>query len=122
MVIYNLLSNAVKFCEDDGTINISIQVDNINSMCITKIEDNGIGMSEIDTQHVFELFYQGHHINFHGSGIGLAITKEIILLHNGTIEVSSKKDVGTCFTLCLPLMKVSDFDSSCVTEETSFSF
>lgn len=122
MVLYNLLSNAVKFSEDHGTINISIQVEELNSMVVINIEDNGIGMSELDTKHVFELFYQGHHIDFHGSGIGLSIAKEIILLHNGTIEVSSKKGVGTCFTICLPLMKVSDIDSRYVTEETKFSF
>ena len=122
MVLYNLLSNAVKFSEDHGTINISIQVEDVNSMVVINIEDNGIGMSELDTKHVFELFYQGHHIDFHGSGIGLSIAKEIILLHNGTIEVSSKKGVGTCFTICLPLMQDSDIDSRYVTEETKFSF
>jgi signal transduction histidine kinase/DNA-binding response OmpR family regulator len=122
MVLYNLLSNAVKFSKDHGTINISIQVENIKSIVVIKIEDNGIGMSEIDTQHVFELFYQGHHIDFHGSGIGLSIAKEIILLHKGTIEVSSKKDIGTCFTVCLPLIKERNIDSRYVTEETKFSF
>lgn len=122
MVIYNLLSNAVKFSNDHGTINISIKEERMNSTVVIKIEDDGIGMSEIDTQHVFELFYQGHHIDFHGSGIGLSITKEFILLHNGTIEVSSKKDVGTCFTICLPLMKKSDTDSKYVTEEIKSSF
>ena len=122
MVLYNLLSNAVKFSEDHGTINISIQVEDVNSMVVINIEDNGIGMSELDTKHVFELFYQGHHIDLHGSGIGLSIAKEIILLHNGTIEVSSKKGVGTCFTICLPLMKDSDIDSRYVKEETKFSF
>lgn len=122
MVLYNLLSNAAKFSNDHGTINISIQVENINSMVVIKIEDNGIGMSEIDTKHVFELFYQGNHIDFHGSGIGLSITKEFILLHNGTIEVSSKKDVGTCFTICLPMIEENDIDKRYVTEEIKFSF
>jgi signal transduction histidine kinase len=87
MVLYNLLSNAVKFSEDHGTINISIQVEELNSMVVINIEDNGIGMSELDTKHLFELFYQGHHIDFHGSGIGLSIAKEIILLHNAFTEV-----------------------------------
>lgn len=122
MVIYNLLSNAVKFSKNYGVINISLELDNINSMVVIKIEDDGIGMSEIDTQHVFELFYQGHHIDFHGSGIGLSITKEFILLHNGTIEVSSKRDVGSCFTISLPLKKDDNPRSKYSVEEIKTSF
>jgi len=122
MVLYNLLSNAVKFSTNEGIINITLELDVIKSMVVIKIEDNGIGMSEIDTRHIFELFYQGHHIDFHGSGIGLSLTKEIILLHNGTIDVISKEGVGSCFTISLPLKKDNPSRSKHLNEEITSSF
>lgn len=102
-VLFNLLSNAFKFTEENGTIDITIDQDIANNVAILKIEDNGIGMSEEDVEHAFDLFYQGHSSTFKGTGLGLSLSKEFILAHNGNILINSKKGKGTCFTITLPL-------------------
>src|SRR6185369_9966894 len=71
-----------------------------------KVKDTGIGIPKEDQDKIFERFFQhnipGSVIN-QGSGIGLAITKEFIRLHHGTIAVESEPDKGTCFTVLLPV-------------------
>ena len=58
-VLFNLLSNAFKFTEENGIINITIDQEKEQEKIIIKIEDNGIGMSTVDVEHAFDLFYQG---------------------------------------------------------------
>jgi signal transduction histidine kinase/DNA-binding response OmpR family regulator len=101
-VLFNLLSNAFKFTEENGTINITIDQDKELENAIIKIEDNGIGMSTEDVEHAFDVFYQGHSSTFKGTGLGLALSKELIIAHNGNIIINSKKGNGTCFTIILP--------------------
>ncbi len=101
-VLFNLLSNAFKFTEENGTINITIDQDKEQENAIIKIEDNGIGMSAEDVEHAFDVFYQGHSSTFKGTGLGLALSKELIIAHNGNIIINSKKGNGTCFTIILP--------------------
>lgn len=101
-VLFNLLSNAFKFTEENGTINITIDQDKEQENAIIEIEDNGIGMSTEDVEHAFDIFYQGHSSTFKGTGLGLALSKELIKAHNGNIIINSKKGSGTCFTITLP--------------------
>jgi signal transduction histidine kinase/AraC-like DNA-binding protein/CheY-like chemotaxis protein len=101
-VLFNLLSNAFKFTEENGTINITIDQDKEQENAIIEIEDNGIGMSAEDVEHAFDVFYQGHSSTFKGTGLGLALSKELIIAHNGNIIINSKKGNGTCFTIILP--------------------
>lgn len=101
-VLFNLLSNAFKFTEENGTINITIDQDKEQENAIIEIEDNGIGMSTEDVEHAFDVFYQGHSCTFKGTGLGLALSKELIKAHNGNIIINSKKGSGTCFTITLP--------------------
>jgi signal transduction histidine kinase/DNA-binding response OmpR family regulator len=101
-VLFNLLSNAFKFTEENGIINITIDQEKEQEKIIIKIEDNGIGMSTVDVEHAFDLFYQGHSSTFKGTGLGLSLSKELIHAHDGTIEIKSKKGHGTCFTITLP--------------------
>jgi signal transduction histidine kinase/DNA-binding response OmpR family regulator len=100
-VIFNLLSNAFKFTKDNGFIHIYISKS--DNQAIIKIEDNGVGMSADALAHAFDVFYQGEYENYKGSGLGLALSKELITLHKGTITVSSEKWKGTSFEICLPL-------------------
>ncbi len=100
-VIFNLLSNAFKFTKDNGYIHIYISRADNNA--IIKIEDNGVGMSSDAITHAFDVFYQGEYENYKGSGLGLALSKELITLHKGTITVSSEKWKGTSFEIKLPL-------------------
>ena len=101
-VLFNLLSNAFKFTEENGTIKITIDQDKEQENAIIKIEDNGIGMTTEDVEHAFDVFYQGHSSTFKGTGLGLALSKELIKAHNGNIIINSKKGSGTCFTITLP--------------------
>ena len=100
-VIFNILSNAFKFTKENGFIYVTIKKTDDN--CIIKIEDNGIGMSPHSLQHAFEPFFQGEYENYKGTGLGLALSKELIELHKGNITVTSEKWKGTIFEISLPL-------------------
>ncbi|MFL5743468.1 MAG: substrate-binding domain-containing protein [Niastella sp.] len=102
-VIFNLLSNAFKFTKDNGYIHIYITKSETGDYVVIKIEDNGVGMSKDAIDHAFEVFYQGEYENYKGSGLGLALSKELIGLHKGTITVTSEKWKGTTFEVYLPL-------------------
>jgi len=102
-VIFNLLSNAFKFTKDNGYIHIYINKSENGEGVVIKIEDNGVGMSKDAIDHAFEVFYQGEYENYKGSGLGLALSKELIGLHKGTITVASEKWKGTTFEIYLPL-------------------
>jgi signal transduction histidine kinase/AraC-like DNA-binding protein len=100
-VFFNLIANAVKFSSEDGKIKISLRKD--NQFVHIDVEDNGIGMAQEDTSLIFDQFYQADNGPITGSGIGLSLSKEIVLLHHGIIVVKSKKWQGTTFTVSLPL-------------------
>lgn len=104
-VVFNLLSNAFKFTKDGGYIHIYINKSEKGDEAIIKVEDNGIGMAEDVANKAFELFYQGEYENHKGSGLGLALSKDLIKLHKGSISVSSQKWKGTTFEIRLPLGK-----------------
>jgi signal transduction histidine kinase/DNA-binding response OmpR family regulator len=113
-IISNLLSNALKFTSKKGDIYISISTDNQNELCI-KVKDTGKGIPESQQHHIFDRFYQvdtTHTRNAEGTGIGLALTKELVQLMDGEISVKSPPigaKVGTEFTVTLPLEIVNDY-------------
>lgn len=102
-VIFNLLSNAFKFTKDNGYIHIYISKSENSNNAIIKIEDNGVGMSNDAIEHAFDVFYQGEYENYKGSGLGLALSKNLVELHKGSISVASEKWKGTIFEISLPL-------------------
>jgi len=110
-VITNLLSNAYKFTPENEQITISITTE-INSettqgsFVMVSIADTGPGINKESLPFIFDRFYQADDSSvrkYEGTGIGLAITKELIELHGGTISVESEPDVGTIFTVHLPI-------------------
>ncbi|MBR2598045.1 MAG: response regulator [Clostridiales bacterium] len=108
-ILINILGNAVKFTPEGGNISLDIQriaqFDDRSTLQFT-IRDNGIGMSEDFLPHIFDAFAQedATSTNKYGSsGLGLAITKNIIEMMNGTIQVESKKGEGTTFTVSVTL-------------------
>lgn len=104
-VIRNLLSNAFKYTQNSGTIRIAAQLTNDKSKCIIKIEDSGIGIPAQKLTEIFERFYQGEKpidSTYQGTGIGLALSKEIITLHKGEISAESKYQKGSTFSIELP--------------------
>ena len=102
-VIFNLLSNAFKFTKDNGYIHIYINKSENSHTAVIKIEDNGVGMSKDAVEHAFDVFYQGEYENYKGSGLGLALSKNLIELHKGSIAVTSENLKGTTFEIQLPL-------------------
>ena len=116
-VLINILGNAVKFTPEGGDISLTIQrtarFDGKSTLQFT-IADNGIGMSEDFLPHIFDTFAQedATSTNKYGSsGLGLAITKNIIEMMNGTIQVESKKGEGTTFTVSVTLTDSDRKDS-----------
>ncbi|MGF7230081.1 hybrid sensor histidine kinase/response regulator transcription factor, partial [Arachidicoccus sp.] len=113
-ILFNLLSNAFKYTHDNGVVSIDLLYkpfgdDDANGTLAIKVKDNGIGIPAEKHQRVFERFFQTdvpESMVNQGTGIGLAITKEFVRLHNGTISVKSEPEKGTCFTVLLPAKKV----------------
>ena len=69
-----------------------------------RVQDHGIGIAPADLPHIFEAYHRGTNVGaVHGEGLGLASARQIISLHNGTLEVHSKEGEGTTFTIRLPL-------------------
>ncbi|WP_242130579.1 hybrid sensor histidine kinase/response regulator transcription factor [Aestuariivivens marinum] len=101
-VIYNLLSNAFKFTPKEGTISLKVSLDETKESVNISVRDSGPGIPKEELQDIFKLFYQsdlGKHSK--GIGIGLALTKELITLHKGEIDVKSSPENGTCFSVKL---------------------
>ena len=100
----NLLGNSIKFSEDGGVIGVSVKQD-IKNVTI-RISDTGIGISPEDQKRIFERFFKAdrsHSRKYSGSGMGLAIVKQIVLLHKGDIMVESEPGQGTAVIVTLPI-------------------
>jgi signal transduction histidine kinase/ligand-binding sensor domain-containing protein/DNA-binding response OmpR family regulator len=119
-VIFNLLSNAYKFTPENGKVAVeinSIISENINvsskdaannNWIEIKVKDTGIGISPDKHEKIFEEFFQDippDTITNHGTGIGLAMVKEYITLHGGSIKVESEPEKGSCFIILLPVIR-----------------
>lgn len=102
VLISYLLSNAIKYQKNrevDKRIGITIFVTEKNA--VIKIDDNGIGISDMHIEHIFKMFYRGTSQST-GSGIGLYIVKEMLEKLDGKITVLSKESVGTTFEIHIP--------------------
>lgn len=101
----NLIGNAIKFSDKKGEIIISLK-EKDNNVAEIKIKDNGIGISRKNQERIFDRFYQVNKSHSQeGNGLGLTISKKIIELHKGTINVESKEYEGTEFKINLPNLK-----------------
>ena len=106
LAINNIIDNAIKFSSESSEIRIVYSCRNQQYFCI-EIIDQGIGIDENEIQFVSNRFYKGKKAeNLPGEGMGLSISKEIIFLHNGELEIVSKNDEGTKITLLLPIAKL----------------
>ncbi len=102
-ILLNLLSNAVKFTPAGGRVTLRVWVE--NSAAVFQVEDTGIGIPEHQHSLLFQKFQQldsAYHRNYEGTGLGLALTKQLVELHGGTIGVESTVGVGSIFTVRLP--------------------
>ncbi len=104
-VLLNILQNAIQFSDSDTTITMDFQK-KANDHLEIKITDQGIGISEHDLPHIFERFYRAEPSRSRftgGTGIGLAISKQLILAHKGSIHAISKPGKGSSMVISLPL-------------------
>ncbi len=104
-VFYNLISNSFKFTNDGGEIKVSVK-SRKDRVVEIHIEDNGIGIPSDRLSKIFDRFYQGDNSirkEFEGTGIGLALAKELIEIHNGKISVRSEESKGTLFIIEIPM-------------------
>jgi signal transduction histidine kinase/DNA-binding response OmpR family regulator/ligand-binding sensor domain-containing protein len=103
-IINNILSNAFKFTPDDGSIKVIVNQDNKNLRIA--VSDTGVGIPKEKLQKIFDRFYQvdgSHTREQEGTGIGLSLTKELVELHKGNIEVESEEGKGSSFIISIPL-------------------
>lgn len=104
-IFTNLIGNAVKFTPEGGSVSIEVFHNEAENVIQIDVADTGFGIASDQLPHIFDRFYQGteaDRIHETGSGIGLALTKELVELHKGTINVSSDSGSGTKFSLWLP--------------------
>jgi len=98
-----LIDNALKYSTGHPEINIDLK--NSNDQIELSIEDKGIGIDSEYKDKVFEKFFRvptGDKHNIKGYGLGLSYVASVINKHNGSIEIESKPDLGTTFTIFLP--------------------
>ncbi|MBE5860131.1 MAG: cell wall metabolism sensor histidine kinase WalK [Butyrivibrio sp.] len=111
LALMNLVENAVKYNKDDGYVRVKLDADHQYFTC--EISDSGIGIPEDSLDKIYERFYRvdkSRSREIGGTGLGLAITHRAILMHRGTIEVESQEDVGTTFTVKIPLIYMQSFE------------
>lgn len=101
-VVCNLVTNAIKFSKEGSEVLVSLDVE--DDMLQMRVADFGSGISQDDQQRIFEPFYQTESDKKNvGSGVGLALVKQIVSALNGSISLVSKVGEGSVFTVCIPV-------------------
>ncbi|MCJ7697598.1 MAG: ATP-binding protein, partial [Thermoplasmata archaeon] len=111
-VLTNILNNAIKFSTDGSAINIFTT--NEEESILFEIQDFGRGIPRNELKKIFNIFYQvdsGEDRKYGGVGLGLAISRGIVLTHGGKIWVKSKMNEGSTFSFTLPIKPVQDIET-----------
>lgn len=106
-ILYNLLSNAVKYNKEGGRITVMLTAD--KQQATLTVSDEGIGISKDKMKHLYTRFLDGDYrrMNTLGTGIGLSLTRSLVVLHHGKIDCQSQEGEGTTFTVTLPITKAA---------------
>lgn len=99
-VMTNLMTNAIHYTSADGEVTVEAEVENED--VLISVRDTGVGIPESWFEQIFQPFFRGHEHSI-GAGLGLSISREIVELHGGSIQVESTLGVGTCFQVRLRL-------------------
>lgn len=102
--IYNIIDNAIKYSPENGFVKVSLERD--DAFAVIRVEDNGPGIPEADKERIFERFYRvddSRARDTGGTGLGLAIAKEAVVMQGGHIQVSGVEEMGSIFSVYLPL-------------------
>jgi signal transduction histidine kinase len=97
----NLVGNAIKYSPDESPIHISIALN--GDQVLVRVIDCGCGIAEDDLGRIFEPYFRAGGLRQPGSGLGLALVRQIVVLHGGEIDVESVPGRGTAFSVRLPL-------------------
>jgi len=107
-VFINLLSNAVKFTKADGLISVASGIDKKRGLFVS-VSDNGVGIAEDQIHHVFQPFKQARNnasLAHEGTGLGLSLSKSLVELHGGTVEIESQINIGTNVVVSFPSERI----------------
>lgn len=103
-ILTNLLSNATKYSPQNTPVMFNVAIDTCE--VIFQVKDRGLGIPSEDIPHLFESFHRAKNVGeIKGTGLGLAIVKRAVELYEGAIDMESKINEGTTFTVTLPLLK-----------------
>ena len=100
----NLIDNAIKYTAAEGTVTVALTV--TEGLAVLAVKDNGLGIDESDQERIFERFYRvdkARSQSLGGTGLGLAIVKHIVQSHKGRLQLKSKLNQGSTFTITIPL-------------------
>lgn len=104
LIMTNLVENAIKYNKDHGWVKVELDAD--HQYFTFKVSDSGVGIPEKALAYIYDRFYRvdkSHSREIGGTGLGLAITKSAVLMHRGTITVTSTEGQGSCFLVRIPL-------------------
>ena len=106
-IIYNLVSNAAKYCRENGEVNVIVTTNNKFDRIRIVVSDTGFGIPKDKMKRLFQRFQDGTYRENKniGTGLGLALTHDLVYLHKGTIRCESETGKGTTFTVELPINK-----------------
>lgn len=110
LILSNILSNAIIFNKENGDISINYHIEN-NHLLVIKIRDSGIGISDENKERIFDRFNQldkGMTKLFSGHGLGLSVTKELLELISGSMEIYSKLNEGSSFIIKINQLENDD--------------
>ena len=105
LALSNLVENAVKYNRPEGWVKVTLDAD--HQFFTVEVADSGMGIPQEAQEHIYERFYRvdkSHSREIGGTGLGLAITRSAVLIHRGSIKVVSEEEVGTTFTVKIPLI------------------
>ena len=108
-IIYNLLSNAAKYSNEDGEVSLKVETNKTYDHIRIEVSDTGDGIPPEQMKHLFQRFHDGEYRRHRtvGTGLGLALTRDLVYLHGGTIQCESEVGKGTTFIVTLPISKES---------------
>lgn len=108
LVMTNLVENAIKYNKEHGWVKVTLDAD--HQFFTFEVSDSGLGIPEESLTHIYERFYRvdkSHSREIGGTGLGLAITKSAVLMHRGSITVTSTEGEGTSFLVKIPLTNIA---------------
>ncbi len=115
-IFVNLISNAVNYTQDGGKVRLTVEEkvsENGEERILFRVRDTGMGIPKKDLPRIFERFYRVDKARSRisgGTGLGLSIVKHLVDLHHGTVTVESEVNIGTTFTVNLPLLQEDEPD------------